>query len=218
MKKNWIQFGVLALITTLSLMPARADDAFIRVLHGLSLGSKVDVYIDGYKKYNDVEFSDLTKYIRVPAGYRTVRVATNENARTISSTKRTFRRGEFYTIGVYGVPSRVRVLNGHDSSGETLYGQARLTAYNLSPGMKPFNVVAYLKGGRILRIVNNVSYGQGKSGNIPATALSVRLVRNGRILQTITGVSPRAGRKYAAYAIGRPSRNFRVLLDKTASQ
>ncbi|RYZ80320.1 MAG: hypothetical protein EOO68_37500 [Moraxellaceae bacterium] len=84
--------------------------------------------------------------------------------------------------------------------------------------MKPFHVVAYLPGGRIQRLISNVGYGQAKAANIPARAMTIRLVRNNRILQTVTGVSPRAGRKYAAYAIGRPSRNFKLLVGITASQ
>jgi hypothetical protein len=218
MKKNWIHFGVLALTLAFGLRPAQAADAFVRVLHGVSLGTKVDVYIDGNKKYNDVEFGKLTKYMRVPAGVRAIRFTTNNPTRTILSTTRTFRRGEFFTVAIYGLPNQLRLVNANDSSGEPRYGQARITAYNFSPGQQPFDVVAYLKGGRIMPLIRNVGYGKGKAGNIPAKALTVRLVRHGRILKTITGVSPKAGRKYAAYTVGRPSRNFTVLLGATASQ
>jgi hypothetical protein len=218
MKNKWIHFVVLALALTLTLRPSQAADAFVRVLHGVSLGTKVDVHIDGNKKYNDVEFGKLTKYIRIPAGVRAIRVTTNNPSRTIISSTRSFRRGEFFTLGLYGLPNNLRLENASDSSGEPRYGQARITAYNFSPNQPAFDVVAYMRGGRIVPLIRNVGYGKGKAGNIPAQALTVRLVRNGRILKTITGVSPKAGRKYALYAVGRPSRNFTVLLGPTATQ
>jgi hypothetical protein len=204
---------------------ARADDpksaapsSFVRVLHGLSLGQKFDVYIDGQKKLNDIEFSATTKYLRVPAGSRSFRIATNEPARTLISTRRTLNRNNFYTLGLYGTPSRMRVLLANDSSGTPARGLAHLAVYHLSPGLQPFDVVAYVRGGHIIPLIRNVRYGQVKRASSPASPMTIRLMRRGRIIKTLTGVEPRAGRKYAAYGIGRPSRNFRLLLDVTASQ
>ncbi len=229
MKNRSTSFSTLALalaaLTVLAPMNAAhsapADNepvAFVRFLHALSLGTKVDVTVDGDKILNDVEFGAITKYIRVRSGYRSIHITTNNPTRTLLLTSRNFRQNDFYTLSPYGTPTRLRFLADNDSTGTPAFGRAQLTAYHLSPGLSPFDVVAYLPGGRIQPLIRNVRYGQSRRANVPATAMTVRLVRNGRILKTLPGVHPREGRKYAAYAFGRPARNFRFMMDVTASQ
>ncbi|HEX8463994.1 MAG TPA: DUF4397 domain-containing protein [Abditibacterium sp.] len=208
-----------ALYTAVSATEARAQgEGFVRVLHGLSLVSKVDVFIDGKKTFNDLEFSGLTPYVRVPAGRHTLQVKSNNPSRTLVSTTLNTGTYRFATFGFYGTPGRIRLLKANDSAGTPAPERAQLTAYHLSPGTPAFDVVAYVQGGEILPLIRNVRYGQTRRVNIPAFPMTVRLVRRGAILKTLTGADPRAGRKYALYAIGRPSRNFRALLDVTASQ
>lgn len=221
MKNRWIQLGLMGLILGPLLSVAHAQDGastYVRFLHGLSLESIVDIHVDGDKKHNDVEFGGLTPYVRLAPGTHSFQFTSNNPTQTILTTRRTLRRNTFYTLGLYGTPGRLKLLAANDSAGYPAYGRAQLTAYHLSPGLKPFDMVAYLPGGRIVPLIRNIRYGQVRRANIPAVPMTVRLVRNGAILKTLTGASPRAGRKYAAYAIGRPSRNFRLLLDVTASQ
>lgn len=223
--KNWLKLGKWAAIlaATLATVPtgaAHAQESFVRVLHGLSLASKVDVFVDGKKTFNDLEFGGLTPYLRVPAGQHSFRVQSNNPSVTLLSVSRAFRAYDFSTLGIYGTVNRPRVLNSNDSLGTPAYGRAQLTAYHLSPGLPAFDVVAYVPGGGILMLIRNVKYGQTRRANIPAFPMTIRLVRRGTtsILKTLKGADPRAGRKYALYAIGRPARNFKVLLDVTASQ
>lgn len=191
------------------------NSSYVRVLHALSQGQKVDVYIDGKKIFNDTEFGAITKYGRLPAGYHHIQIKTNSPARTIASTSWTLRPGNYYTLGIYGTPRRLRLLTENDTAGAPAYASARLTAYHLSPGLPTFDVVGFVRGGEILSLIRNVRYGQAKSANIPAIPMTVRLVRDGRILKTLTGVRPLSGRRYAAYALGRPSRNFKLIVDPT---
>lgn len=224
--KNWLKVGKWAAILAATGATVPTDvahaqsDSFVRVLHGMALASKVDVFLDGKKTFNDLEFGGLTKYLRVPAGQHSLRVQSNNPSITLLSVNRNFRAYDFHTLGIWGTAYRPRVLNAVDSAGTPAYGRAQLTAYNLSPGLPPFDVVAYVPGGDILPLIRNVRYGQTKRANIPAFPMTIRLVRRGTtsILKTITGADPRAGRKYALYAMGRPARNFKVHLDVTASQ
>jgi hypothetical protein len=221
MKNHWILLGLMAVLLGPIGSTAHAQDGtsvFLRFLHGLSLESKVDIFVDGKKIHNDVEFGGLTPYRRLPAGSRSIEITSNNPTQTIILTRKMLNRDNFYTMGLYGTPRNLRSFLANDSAGYSSYGNARLTAYHLSPGLKPFDMVAYLPGGRIIPLIRNIRYGQVRSANIPAIPMTVRLVRQGAILKTLTGASPRAGRKYAAYAIGRPARNFRLLLDVTASQ
>jgi hypothetical protein len=220
-------FGVaLALGATASTCsPARADDpniagptSFVRVLHAVAYGPKVDVYIDGQKKLNDVEFGAISKYLRVRAGYHTFRIMTNNPARTILSSARTLRRGDFYTLSAWGNGRRPRLLAFNDSGGSVAYNRARLTAFHLAPGLAPVDVIATTQTGRTYRLFRGLRYGQIRASYVPAVPMTIRFTRGGRTIKTITGVEPRAGRKYAAYAMGVPGQTFRVNLDVTGSQ
>ncbi len=207
-----------ALLFVAPLPAAHAQDSFVRILHGLSLVSKVDVEIDGDKKFNDLEFAGISPYVRLDGGVHTIRVTSNNPTRTLVNITRRFRPYDFHTLGMYGTPDRLRLLNANDSLGKPPFERAQLTIYHLSPGLPAFDVVTYLPGGDTLVLARNVRYGQPKRVNIPAFPMTVRLVRRGAIFKTLKGQSPRAGRKYALYAVGRPGRNFRALLDVTASQ
>lgn len=197
---------------------AHAQDSFVRILHGLSGFSKVDVKIDGKKRFNDLEFGGISPYVRLDGGAHSVVVTSNNPTRTLLSVTRRFKPYDFHTLGMYGTGGRQRLLIANDSTGNPAFERAQLTAYHLSPGLAPFDVVTYQPGGQILTLLRNVRYGQSRRASIPAMPMTVRLVRRGVIFKTLKGESPRAGRKYALYAIGRPSRNFKALLDVTASQ
>lgn len=212
-----------ALFLILPLRAAQAQDSFVRILHGLSGASaqpgfdKVDVTIDGKKQFNDLEFGGISPYIRLDGGPHSITIRSNNPTRTLYSATKRFRPYDFHTLGLYGTSDRVRVLSANDSLGTPAPELAQLTAYHLSPGLPPFDVVTFQEG-QTITLLKNVRYGQTRRASIPAFPMTVRLVRRGVIFKTLKGESPRAGRKYALYAIGRPSRNFRALLDVTASQ
>ncbi len=212
---------LLALLLTLLLVPIRAahaQDSFVRILHGLSGFSKVDVHIDGKRRFNDLEFGGISPYVRLDSGPHSIVIQSNNPTRTLLSLTRRFKPYDFHTVGIHGTPGRQRLLIANDSTGNPASERAQLTAYHLSPGLPPFDVVTYQPGGQVLMLLRNVRYGQTRRASIPALPMTVRLVRRGVIFKTLQGASPRAGRKYALYAVGRPSRNFKALLDVTASQ
>jgi hypothetical protein len=205
--------------------PVRADDpniagpnSFVRVMHAVAGGPKVDIFIDGQKKLNDVEFSAVTKYLRLPSGYHTFRITTNNPTRTMFSRGITLRNGDFYTLGAYGTWTRPRLLTFNDSAGSVAYSTARFTFFNLSPGSPPLDGYATNANGRVYRLFRRLRYGQTRAVYIPAVPMTFTFKVNGRTVKTVPGEEPRAGRKYAAYIIGRYGQSFRVQTDVTASQ
>lgn len=228
MKINWkistaATLGVWAL--GLAGLSTRADDpkivgptSFVRVLHAVPGGPKVDVYIDGNKKLNDVTFGSVTKYLRFPSGRHSFRVESNNPSRVLASGISTLRNGDFYTVTASGTPAYPRLQALNDSVGTMPYNRARVTFYHFAPGLPPVDVIATTENGNTYRIARRLRYGQARAIAVPAVAMTIRLVSNGRTLNTMNGVHPRAGRKYAAYALGRPGVNFKTMIDVTASQ
>ncbi|BCM92522.1 hypothetical protein IAD21_04404 [Abditibacteriota bacterium] len=205
---------------------SRADDpkiagpnSFVRILHAISNSPKVDIYLDGKKKLNDIEFDTLSKYLRIPSGYHSFRITSNNPTRTLVSGSRNFGRDHFYTVGVFGRLNAPQVFAADDTAGRVPYNRALLTVYHLSPGAPAVNITGTIRGTEVLTFARGLRYDRRTVLSVPAVPMTIRVTRaNGGVLKTITGVSPRAGRKYAAYIIGNVSRNFKVLLDITGSQ
>ena len=216
---------VLLLGATFCAPVARAEDpqiagptTFVRFAHYVVKADKIDIFVNGQKKLNDVGFDFLSKYLRFPAGNHHIRLTTNNPTRTIFSGTLPFRQGKFTTLAAYGTRTNPRLLLGRDSAGRVLGGRARLTIYHLAPGLRAFNVVAYTQTGRTIRLANNVRYGQSRSLNAPSGQMTIKLTAGGTTIKTITGASPRMGRRYGLYATGTPRTNFKVVLAPIASQ
>lgn len=207
---------------------ARADEpriegaTFVRLLHGVSGQSgsapKVDLFVDGEKKLNDVEFGTLSKYLRLPSGRHTVSMWTNSPARLLLSGERLFGQGAFSTLGAYGTPQRARLLTVEDSRGPALVRQARLAVFNLSPGSPALEILASSKSGGTYILARRVRYGRTASSSVDAEPTTLRVRMAGRTLQSINTFEPRGGERYSAYVIGRAGENLRVVIGTSASQ
>ena len=218
---------VLSNLPTLN-APARAQkmatetQSYVRLLHAMPRGPKVDVYIDGTKKFNDADFGSLSKYLALPAGYHSFSIVTNaENnqpERTLLSRARTLRGGSYYTVGPYGVKEQPKLLAFSDSSGGLQADTARLTLFHLSPGAPPFDVFAVTQTGRTYRLATHLKYGQIRAVYVPPVPMTIRFMVGRSVYKTVTDVSPRAATKYAAFALGRVGQNFRVVLEQAARQ
>jgi hypothetical protein len=216
--KIFPSLAVFSLCAALWSTPARAQDSFVRVLHALTTGPKVDVFIDGDKKLNDVTFGSVTTYMRLPSGRHTIRIEGNNPSRVLINRSVSLRPGDFYTLAPYGTMKWRRLGAFNDSAGTVPAGRALVTFYHLAPGAQAFDARVTTEAGGTYIVARKVRYGIPRPAAVPAVPLSVRLLSRGRTLKTLTGNAPRAGRKYAFYAIGRPERNFRVMMDVVGSQ
>ena len=216
--KIFSQLAVFSVCAALWSSPARAQDSFVRVLHALTTGPKVDVFIDGDKKLNDVTFGSITTYMRLPSGRHTFRIEGNNPSRVLFNQAVTFRAGDFFTLAAYGTPRNRRLAAFNDSTGIVPSGRALVTFYNLAPGTGPFDARVTTQTGGTYRPASQVYYGVPRRGVLPVVPVSLRISSRGRTLKTLLGSHPRAGRKYAFYAIGRPERNFKVMMDIVGSQ
>lgn len=206
---------------------ARADEprvegaTFLRLLHafgGAKGAPKVDVFVDGEKKLNDVAFGTLSSYLRLPSGRHKVSVWTNSPARVLLTDERDLKQGAFTTIGAYGTPERARLLAHDDSRGPQPLRQGRLTVFNLAPGSPPLEILASSKSGGTYVLARRVRYGRSAAASMPPEPTTLRVRVAGRTVESINTFEPRAGQRYVAYVIGQPGANLRLLLGASASR
>jgi hypothetical protein len=231
---EWRMLAMLMALLTLSVSVRHAQAAdeadeyprstYVRVLHAVPQGPKVDVYFDGKKQANDFRFGSLSKYMRLPAGIHRVSVMTNGSpSRTLFSSSRRFRINRFYTVMAYGTQSRpvFRVLD--ETSGTTHPRMARVYVSHLSAGAPAVDVVARTEGGRWVTLLRGLRYGQTRTLLVSPTKATLYLRSGGYVVHTIPGVELQAGRRYSAFAFGRvgargDDHKFQVFLDPSASQ
>jgi hypothetical protein len=221
----------VALLALSGMHAARAEDqadqypnsTFVRVLHAIPDGPKVDVYFDGKKQANDFRFGSLSKYMRLPAGIHRVSVLKNNPSRTLFSSTRRFRLNRFYTVMAYGTPSRpvFRVLD--ETSGTIHPRLARLYVSHLSASAPPVDIIGRTEGGRWFTLVRGLRYGQTRTLLVRPTDATLYVRARGNTIHTIGDVELQAGRRYSAFAFGRvgakgDDKKFQVFLDPSASQ
>lgn len=217
--------GVAALGPSLG-PSVRADEprvegaTFVRLLHGLGGGGrtpKVDLFVDGEKKLNDVEFGALSKYLRLSAGRHQVSVWTNSPARPLLTAERYWKQGAFATLGAHGTPERARLLVVDDGGGPEPQKQARLSIFNLSIGSPALEILASSESAGTYVLARRLRSGRSASTLVPGEPTTLRVRIAARTLKTINTFEPRAGRRYVAYVIGRAGGDLRVVLAESAS-
>lgn len=62
--------------------------AYVRVLHAIAGGPRVDVYVDGKKTLDDVAFKTISDYMAVPSGQRTFSINAATKAEVLLTEKK----------------------------------------------------------------------------------------------------------------------------------
>jgi hypothetical protein len=214
---------LLALATLNCLrLPAQAQEmSYVRLVYAVVDAPKIDFYIDGKKQLNDVTYSAVTKYLRVPNGRRHFRFIANGTAVPFIDTYRMLNR-DFYTLVVYGPRNRPRLMVLNESAGASAPANyARVTLLNLSPNARPLSLGASYNGTRYRRLIGNVRYGSGKYFYAPAGDANL-LLKSGNSTVRTQKSTLRPGRRHTYFIIGRVGapgiNNLRLMDEDAASQ
>jgi hypothetical protein len=92
----------LGFLLGLSLMPAAAQTARVRVVHASSDAPAVDVLVDGTVAFQNLRFKDYTNYTPVPSGSRTFALNVAGTTTTALSLPFTLMAGQTYTFYAFG--------------------------------------------------------------------------------------------------------------------
>ncbi|MFN7545286.1 MAG: DUF4397 domain-containing protein [Acidobacteriota bacterium] len=92
----------LTFLLGLSLMPAAAQTARVRVVHASSDAPAVDVLVDGNVAFQNLRFKDYTDYTPVPSGTRTFALNVAGTTTTALSLPFNLMAGQVYTFYAFG--------------------------------------------------------------------------------------------------------------------
>jgi hypothetical protein len=215
-------FAVLAALISTASRPAQAQEmSYVRVVHALEGKGEVDFFIDGKKQLNDLTYSAVTKYLRVPNGRRNFRFIANGTSIPFVDAYRRVNR-DFYTIVIYGHTGRPRVMILNESAGTPPSANySRVTLLNLSRNSRPLSLGASYNGTRFRRFVSNVGYGSAKYFYAPAGDVNLMLKSGNSTIRTQKSTL-RPGRRHTYFIIGRVGApgefNLRLMDEDAASQ
>jgi len=100
--KNFFSAASLAILFGMSLMPASAQTALVRVVHASVDAPGVDVLVDGNVAFQNLKFKDYTNYTAVPAGMRMLALNVAGTSTTALSLPFTLMNGVSYTFYAFG--------------------------------------------------------------------------------------------------------------------
>ncbi|GCF09184.1 DUF4397 domain-containing protein [Dictyobacter arantiisoli] len=194
--------GIIALLVVTSSVTFAKPmaNATVRLVHAAAGAGNVDIFIDNTKAISDFSYGSVTKYVSVPAGTHTVKIAPagkGIGAAIITQTA-SVAANTIYTAAAVGSQATGFGMQTFIDNNSLNGAAARIRVYHLSPNVGPVSVAT---GGKT--VIPSLSY-KSASSYLSLTANSYTF--NVTALQTKTTVPVTAtlasGMVYSVFAIG----------------
>lgn len=185
---------------------ALGTTTFVRVLHAIPSGTKVDVFVGPVKLASNRGFTGITSYVSVKIGKTPVKVlATGTESPVIVTDSFNLKPGKHYTIAIYGKRSPV-LVSIDESRGKASLEKARVRAIHLSPGAPELLVTAPSERSRTgyARIAAKaIKYGKtGSKLTVPKTTTIQLRTIEGKLIKETKPLTFEANQRYSAFIIG----------------
>lgn len=185
---------------------ALGTTTFVRVLHAVPGGPKVDVFVGPVKLASNRGFTGITSYVSVKIGKTPVKVlATGTESPVIVTDTFNLKPGKHYTVALYGKRSPV-LVSIDESRGKANIEKARVRVIHLAPGAPELLVTVPSERSRTgyARIASKaLKYGKtGSKLTVPkTTTIQLRTVE-GKIIKETKPLTFEANTRYSAFIIG----------------
>ncbi len=184
---------------------ATPTTAFIRVLHAVPNGPKVDVYLGSLKIASNRGFTGLTSYISVKSGKNALKVfSAGKTSPVIVADSFTLKRGDYYTIAIYGKKAP-QLLSINESKGKENFEKARVRAVHLAPGAPELLVTTPSTRGDLgyaKLVPKALEYGKSGSKLVAPKTTTIQIRTEDNLLKETPEMSFEAGKRYSAFIIG----------------
>lgn len=188
-----------------ALLAADAGYARIRVVHAVPDAGGVDVLLDGSQAAANLEYQDLTPYLRVPSGaHNIVVVPTGTTTPEVINTDVLLNPMQDYTIAAAGLSGSdsVEPLVFMDDNSFTESGQARLRFIHLSPNAPPLDL---LQAGTTPELFSDIEFGEASDyAAVDAGTYNLEVQPTGAddVVLTINDAVLQSGNVYTVYVFG----------------
>ncbi len=180
--------------------------AFLRVLHAMPGGPKVDVYDGATKVASGLSFKSISDYMEVKTGKSAFKVVgAGKTEPAIVSDSSSLVKGKFYTLAIMGKQAPT-LMSINESNGIEMPDKARVRVVHLAPGAPAVLITIPSEraaAGYTKFVAKPLEYGSvgSKTAKPMTTKLQVRS-EDGKMIKESAEVQLEAGKRYSAFAVG----------------
>ena len=179
--------------------------AYLRVLHAMPGGPKVDVYAGTTKVGSNLAYKSISDYVELKSGKNIFKIVGAGKTEALITDSKSLAKTKYFTLAIMGKQAPA-LLVVNDSTGKEMPDKARVRVVHLSPGAPAVLITApstRAKIGYTKFIAKPLEYGKSASKTVkPMTAkLQVR-TEDGKIVKETGDLELVAGKRYDAFAIG----------------
>ncbi|MFD1019630.1 DUF4397 domain-containing protein [Thalassobacillus hwangdonensis] len=176
-------------------------NAMVRVLHASPDAPAVDVYVNGDRILQGVQFKQSSDYLTVPAGQYQIEIyPAGSTDQAVLSQNVGVEAGNMYTVAAAGRLEDLELIAAVDNDSISS-GRAKVRFWHLSPNAPAVDIA--VKGGDVL--FRNVPFGRAtRYITLPPTTadLEVRVAGTDQVALTVPGVTVEPNQSYTAVAVG----------------
>lgn len=197
-------FGLSGLGPQCLVVEGFGSKARFRVLNASPGVPSLDVHTNGARAFSSVSYGQLTDYVPVAAGQRTIRIypAGRGEGEPLVDLTINLRGDTEYTVATVGQAGEVEVMVLKDTTPPAAPGRVRIRMVHLAPGARPVDVV--IKGG--VDIFRNVAYREVTGfAEVEAGTVDLEFIPAGADspLLTVQNYHLSPGGKYTLVVLGR---------------
>jgi hypothetical protein len=182
--------------------------AYVRVLHAIVGGPRVDVYVDGKKTLDDVAFKTISDYMAVPSGQRAFSLNAATKTEVLLTEKKNLVADKYYTVAATTTAGKPSCFVQNESTGTMKDGLAQIRVFHLAAGAPAVDITTpstrpNAKGG-YARLMTNIAFKKAKSNSRITPKTYTLQVRSGeKLLREVPNVQVEAGKRYSVFAVGK---------------
>lgn len=201
--------------------------AYVRVLHAIMGGPRIDVYVDGKKTLDNIAFKTLSDYMPVPSGQRSFSINAATKTEALLTQKKSLVADKFYTVAATTTAGKPSFFVQNESTGTIKDGLAQIRVFHLAAGAPAVDITTpstrkNAKGG-YARLMSNLAFKKTKSNSRVTPKTYTLQVRAGdKLLKEVPNVQIEAGKRYSVFAVGKADgagdEAFEVLVKLAATQ
>lgn len=192
--------------------------AYTRVIHAISGGPSVDVYMDGKKVLSDAAYKNVSDYMAIPTGKHTFKFTRSGATDAILTSDLTAVKDKFYTVAAYGTPEKPLFLRVNEATGKEIEGKARVYVVHLAqaPAVDVTTPSSRNKTTGFASFLKAVPPGTSRAKSTTPGDVKLQIRADGKVVKE-ADAKVEAGKRYTVFAVGSAS-NLDLIVKPSAEK
>ena len=173
-----------------------------RILHAISSGPDVDVYVDEKKVLTAATYKSVSDYLQLSSGKHVIKITATGKNDVLLSENVSLSKDKFFTLAVYGTPEKPLLLRVNETTGKIAEGKARVFVVHLaqSPAVDVTTASTRTKAG-YASFLKAVAPGKSRAKTAAVGDAKLQVRADGKVVKE-ADAKIEAGKRYAVFAVG----------------